>query len=571
MVTTRFRWIGNLKGDKGDRGDKGDTGVLAWLTANSVAAGAPAAARMKTDSRGTGADLDIPRGLPGLNAVPSDEAFATYLAAIDTQTRAALLDVIGRRFQPLVGPRVIYGTIPNALGWSQSLCPVVPSMKVGADGSLRGSIGLDARGVFGRFSQALVQSQYEFWVSGSGDDTTGDGSKGNPFRSIVKAIGTINGGSNNNSGNRIILDCTGTDGEWAWHSEFSQVRGTSTGLQKVAAFIAYGGRPMVGPWLRLASNVPVTDTTWTNTQSLTYTKTTEPPIRVLDKQQVNANGTWTDLDRVATPALCNTTDNSWCYEPGEQKLYINRVGLQAVRDDNTVVLLHQRGLQFGAPAPHVYFEGIDFIGGRGAGGTILTRSPDGVQRAVVANNCRFMYPGGVPYGSGTSNEDANCVTVAQLNGLVAFFDCEVVGGMKDGVNIHASGGTFNTYLLTVNCRGFDMGRGAGNSMNCWTIHENVVGIDIAGEYSGAKGGTIRNVNQSLMYALGTRVSDDWGDGDLPPSVWAVGDTAQMWLERVYAGGDPDTMLAYNALNSGEIHLREPVPSLLATAGAVDSW
>lgn len=74
---------------KGDKGDKGDTGVLAFIDAISVAADQPAVARMVTDARGTGAEIEIPRGLSGTNGDTADAAVATYFAATDSATYAA--------------------------------------------------------------------------------------------------------------------------------------------------------------------------------------------------------------------------------------------------------------------------------------------------------------------------------------------------------------------------------------------------------------------------------------------------------------------------------------------------
>lgn len=98
--SVHYKWIGNLRGPvgkKGDKGDKGDTGTIDFAEAYSVASGEPADARMVRDWRGTGVAFDVPRGLPGVNAIPADEAVAAYVRAIDSETRDALDDTYVQR------------------------------------------------------------------------------------------------------------------------------------------------------------------------------------------------------------------------------------------------------------------------------------------------------------------------------------------------------------------------------------------------------------------------------------------------------------------------------------------
>lgn len=75
---------------KGAKGDKGLTGSLAFATAETVPADQPASVEMVGPESNRGAHFEIPRGLPGVNAVANDEATATYIAAPDSDTAAAL-------------------------------------------------------------------------------------------------------------------------------------------------------------------------------------------------------------------------------------------------------------------------------------------------------------------------------------------------------------------------------------------------------------------------------------------------------------------------------------------------
>lgn len=79
---------------KGDKGETGDTGTLAFATAESVPAGDSAAVEMLGPVSNRGAHFKIPRGLPGVNAVPADEAVAQYLDATDSATGIAFRDML---------------------------------------------------------------------------------------------------------------------------------------------------------------------------------------------------------------------------------------------------------------------------------------------------------------------------------------------------------------------------------------------------------------------------------------------------------------------------------------------
>lgn len=82
--------LGTFKGAKGDTGPKGDTGTIASASAASVAAGQAATVTMTGPQTARHAAFQIPRGLPGVNAVENDEAVAEYVTATDSETRGAL-------------------------------------------------------------------------------------------------------------------------------------------------------------------------------------------------------------------------------------------------------------------------------------------------------------------------------------------------------------------------------------------------------------------------------------------------------------------------------------------------
>lgn len=73
------------------QGVKGDTGALAFMTGEVVAPDAPFEVEMIGPQSNRGAHVKMPRGLPGLNGVPTDEAVATYAGTPGTALNGQLI------------------------------------------------------------------------------------------------------------------------------------------------------------------------------------------------------------------------------------------------------------------------------------------------------------------------------------------------------------------------------------------------------------------------------------------------------------------------------------------------
>lgn len=123
--------VANIKGAKGD---KGNTGVLAYVTAETVPADQPASAAMVGPEDNRGAHIQVPRGLPGLNAVPTDEAVSVMLGAEDTLSNASMKAALSTTFLPLSGMRV-----PLDLWGDYSGPPTYDSFISEIDGALLGA------------------------------------------------------------------------------------------------------------------------------------------------------------------------------------------------------------------------------------------------------------------------------------------------------------------------------------------------------------------------------------------------------------------------------------------------
>lgn len=93
MVTARIRHLANIKGDRGatgSRGLQGAPGTFAGASAESVPASEEASVQMSGGPEARYAHFKIPQGLPGLNAVPTDEAIEVLIKNRETLTHGSL-------------------------------------------------------------------------------------------------------------------------------------------------------------------------------------------------------------------------------------------------------------------------------------------------------------------------------------------------------------------------------------------------------------------------------------------------------------------------------------------------
>lgn len=89
-MSVRFIPLANINGKGGERGPQGPAGTFASASGHTLPAGENATVETSGPETAKHLEIGVPRGLPGTNALANDEAFATYIAATDTETRAAL-------------------------------------------------------------------------------------------------------------------------------------------------------------------------------------------------------------------------------------------------------------------------------------------------------------------------------------------------------------------------------------------------------------------------------------------------------------------------------------------------
>lgn len=292
------------------------------------------------------------------------------------------------------------------------------------------------------------------------------------------------------------------------------LRGTAGTLvpTQPCAIIGSGG-VTTGPWDDLTY---ADDASGTNT----YTATLSNVARVLDRLNSNAYGSLNDLTLCADIAAVRTTLGGYVISGGA--IYIRRADLAAVTSTNTRVFRPQDALAL-TSAADFYMEGISV-----QGGARLLVASGSATRNVALVDCRGDY-------AGSTISLADGFSVTNQVGLFAAIRCGMKGNAKDGINLHNTDLTA-TYALAVDCVGIDQGRFTSTSNNALTLHENVTGVDINGDYSASRGGNVSNIDDTKMWCYGTACADDLGDGSITPSDFMAADDAIMWLENCTASG-----------------------------------
>jgi hypothetical protein len=452
--------------------------------------------------------------------------------------------------------------IPSGLDWASSL---IPSLAINLPGQpgMPGSVSITPEAAFDLVSTARATPTNTFYVNKNTGSDSNPGTEGSPFWSMDKA----NVAATAASGTSRVYVAAGVYAR-------NQMPCYQAYLTKDIAWIATGGRVVCGAFDTFTA--PTLDATYTNCYSWALTNVG----RVVDLVGHTRYGTHVEFLNVPTAAACNITPNSWALVSGT--LYVNRADRAAVTTANTRVYRSSGNAPLYASSPvNVYLggqnpgDGFDFEGAPNEVVGLVMGSASTTAKVVAARDCTFSFAGAV----GTT---ARVIHIDALPGLVYMHGCRFDAGMSDGLNLRNSKASGRTYVLTVNCSGYDNGRPSSSASSCngWTTHDDVYGIDVCGDYWGNHGGSVASVNTAKALIAGTRIRDDYGDlvlsstGTLPPTAVYVRDTAEFWCDRVVADMPAGTQ-AFASLTAGtsKIHRRDCPPSrgMLVATGTNDTY
>ena len=462
---------------------------------------------------------------------------------------------------PFAPSRVITyrAALPADLGWDDENYDL-GAILIQADilrGRNIGSVSLSPEALFPSY-----KSRPTYWVDPAKVSSGNGSSEANAFRSISEAVTAANTGA-------VAARIRVKAGTLVRSRNFTASGSVFASVDIV--YEAYGGRVVSGAHEAL---------TWTTDGTYThlFKATRSNCSRVVDLKNVDQDGLYVDLIKVADAAAVDITPGSWAEVSGT--VYVRRLDGATVADANTRVYVATENFRLQGTTQVSAFlvgetdaDGFDLEGGQsGALRILYTGGAGGARRVVAARNCTFRY-------SGHSSGAVGNVAVEGLNGLAFFVNCDASGGATDCWNWHNALGA-SMYVVTVNCVGTGAGRVPGYvSCNGWTGHDTVIGVDICGVYSRNKGVSAHWIGASKAAMVGSRCAASLGDraggGSNSPTEFKAEDTAEFWLDMCRSepalGGGIDMLTS----GSGRIHTRAmpnyPLKVEAAVPGSIDAY
>ena len=275
------------------------------------------------------------------------------------------------------------------------------------------------------------------------------------------------------------------------------------------SIIAYGGR--------VTHSCHATQT-WSLYSGTTYQATSSSTGWVINLSSNDVDGVaGVPLTYASSIANCVATAGSW-HESGGVT-YVNRLDGAAVTNANTRILGWLNNAVFDSTTKDLYIENFDFMGGRYAALDCGDLTTMGTANTVV-KNCTMKF-------AGKPTLEAPAFTVNRRSGFHLLIGCTARRGSTDGFNFHSNLGT--CVSMTYNCVATNNGYYSGTSCNAHTGHEDCLGIDINGTYTGGNGGTFHWVQTSKVWVFNSNIS---GSTQSPnPEEAKCSNTTKMWLEN----------------------------------------
>lgn len=356
---------------------------------------------------------------------------------------------------------------------------------------------------------------------GSGNDTTGTGIGAfiGDFSTAVKTISKAFTLGNATAGPYQVIVKAGI---YNRTNGFHSIGGTVFPTQNVAV-IGFGGKVVCHSADDLTY---VNDGSGTNTYSTTRSSVSRGFSITDDVATVARDGSTVydhlEYPKVADQATCQATPGSWAQV--STVLYVHRHDGAVVTNANFRATLASPVCKLDATTKNVFLKGIEFEGGV----TNCLDATYAVTRNIVAEDCSFKYP------ATTVATGGNAVSIDNMTGIAAFVNVVAGAAPTDAFNQHQTANG-PSVLLTINCKVISTGYVGNVSCNPWTFHETVIGWDINGDYRGARGGTVRNINTTIGYLVGSILQGDRGDGTTQGEI-VLGDNARLFVEGATVNG-----------------------------------
>ncbi len=321
----------------------------------------------------------------------------------------------------------------------------------------------------------------QYWCSPTGNDTSGDGTEGNPWKNMSKAVSQVDV-------DEILL----VPGLYQRNSLIA------VSPTRPISIICPNGIATLGAY---DYQTWVLDGTYTNS----YRATRSACHRVLDTDLLDNYNLPLEYTVQTTEALVDANPGSW-WTDGVTVLVNPATGSSV--GDNTAVLMTVATLNIDNQS--LYLENLIVIGGLNP---LDLNNITASSLRYGAKNCQFLY----------GNEDG-----MQVKGLVECIteNCISAKHASDGANYNSSGGNFPN-IIEIGFKGFANGNGGSGDNDNGSSNHGGDCIRVAGQYFDNVGPNCVDVGSGQTWNVKCEARDSLAAG---PNDYDFGIAGEMWLD-----------------------------------------
>lgn len=371
-----------------------------------------------------------------------------------------------------------------------------------------------------------------YWVDvNTGNDTTGSGTEGAPWKSVYKAM--------TQADVDVVYVKPGT--------YYRQQGGGGTAGVNITRSMSFQKWPdAVGTvYLTIAAGGLSwsLDGTYTNTYTASRSATTD----IVDRTQTDANGDFNRYTLRASAADVDANPGSW-YISGST-VYVRTIDDRAPDSDILVIVSEGNILPRGDIT--IYMEDIHMIGGNSLGCVDFQSTATSQTPKFYAKNCRFDFC----LGNGVALQGVDTAILQ---------DCIASKNNDDGFNHHARN-SIVPHAIEIGCVG--RGNGNGNNIdNGSSIHDAGSIIRVNGTYNANIGPNVFDTTGCESWNLGCTANDSAASSAAQDI--GFGTQGEMWLDGCVASGNEDDL---DPATGGTIYTRNTTYTTTGPDGTITTY
>ena len=319
-----------------------------------------------------------------------------------------------------------------------------------------------------------------FWNTSTGNDTTGDGTSGTPYRTFGKCHTVAS------DGDEIYLQNSGVVWRDFGPGTVNITKSVNITVSDAANTLFTSADPL--SWGATASRTGVYEASRTN-------------VRKVVDTAYDADGLI--YTRAASLDACESTPLSWYQATnGTGLVYVHNLDGTSPDAQSVLALLAVKIFQIDTDGrgsdQNLYMEGIRVLGSNFG---VKVNSANAYTLTFTAKGCEFLHGGDGGAGAESGGTRYNGFSVTGNVDSVCQ-DTRVAYSALDGFNYHDAG-AYVPNFLEIDCVAHDCGNqvnsaGVNASQNGSTAHDGIKGVRLGGTYHRTFGGVVTDVNDDTQ-------------------------------------------------------------------------